>query len=237
MRLYTKLFIMIEMICYSLFTVLDICFPDYYQISNKMKFISICGCFLYTMTQLIIHKRKEFVLSLAMLFILWSDFFLLLTDHMLYGMITFNLVQVFLFLKIVSYDMNSKNALFQRVSILLVSTLLICVLLNVITEIDGLLVVSILYFLQFTLNLSKLISLYGKYHVKEVKLFLIGLILYFLCDINVGIFNLSSYINVSSQFFDILYKIATIAMWSFYLPGIVCIALCTDTSITKKFNK
>lgn len=56
-------------------------------------------------------------------------------------------------------------------------------------------------------------------------MFLIGLVLFLLCDINVLLFNLSSYINVSSQTYAVLQIASTVLMWAFYLPSQVLIVL------------
>ena len=56
-------------------------------------------------------------------------------------------------------------------------------------------------------------------------LFLIGLVLFLLCDINVLLFNLSAYINVSSQMYAMLQIASTVLMWAFYLPSQVLIVL------------
>ena len=56
-------------------------------------------------------------------------------------------------------------------------------------------------------------------------MFLIGLILFLLCDINVLLFNLSAYINVSSEVYAVLQIASTVLMWAFYLPSQVLIVL------------
>ena len=54
-------------------------------------------------------------------------------------------------------------------------------------------------------------------------MFLIGLLLFLICDINVLIFNLGSYISINSETFVILQNASTILMWTFYLPSQVLI--------------
>ena len=57
------------------------------------------------------------------------------------------------------------------------------------------------------------------------RMFLIGLILFLLCDINVLLFNLSAYIIVSSEMYAVLQIASTVLMWAFYLPSQVLIVL------------
>ena len=57
--------------------------------------------------------------------------------------------------------------------------------------------------------------------------FLIGMILFFLCDLCVGFYNMSYYIDFQSPIEMILEKISVLGMWGFYYPGQILIALST----------
>ena len=80
-----------------------------------------------------------------------------------------------------------------------------------------------LLFLKAVNNRALLKS--GGFTFPHPIVFLIGLILFLLCDINVLLFNLSSYINVSSQMYAVLQIASTVLMWAFYLPSQVLIVL------------
>ena len=56
-------------------------------------------------------------------------------------------------------------------------------------------------------------------------MFLIGLVLFLLCDINVMIYNMDGFVNVSSSFYHMLKSSSVILMWAFYLPSQVLIVL------------
>jgi len=56
-------------------------------------------------------------------------------------------------------------------------------------------------------------------------LFLLGMILFFLCDIQVGLYNLSLYLSNESKVLDVLVQISGIGMWACYLPGQVAISM------------
>ena len=58
----------------------------------------------------------------------------------------------------------------------------------------------------------------------DSRLFVIGLILYALCDINVAIYNFPSFFD-SNVFLSRIYASSGLAMWLFYLPGQVALAL------------
>ena len=69
---------------------------------------------------------------------------------------------------------------------------------------------------------------------KEKMVLLWGLILFLLCDINVGLFNLGYYFNLSYEITSILESISTNLMWFFYLPSQVEITLYLVISTKKK---
>ena len=59
----------------------------------------------------------------------------------------------------------------------------------------------------------------------RVVLFTVGLIVFALCDINVLLYNLPDYIDIRSHFILSLLDFAGNAMWAFYLPSQVMIAV------------
>lgn len=76
------------------------------------------------------------------------------------------------------------------------------------------------YIVWFFMNLVQSIALAAQLRAKRTVRFAAGLALFFLCDLCVGIHNLPQ--NALSAFADV-------AMWAFYLPGQVLIALSTDS--------
>jgi len=64
---------------------------------------------------------------------------------------------------------------------------------------------------------------------RDIRLFAWGMVLFLLCDINVGIFNLSGFINVGPVY-EVLYGISSISMWLFYAPSQVLIVLSGDSN-------
>ena len=72
------------------------------------------------------------------------------------------------------------------------------------------------YIVWFFMNLAHSIALAAQLRTERTSRFAIGLGLFFLCDVCVGLHNLPQ--NALSGF-------AAVAMWAFYLPGQVLIAL------------
>jgi hypothetical protein len=63
---------------------------------------------------------------------------------------------------------------------------------------------------------------------KSDSIFAAGLVLFLLCDINVGLFNLSGFVSVTGRVVEILYSLSSILMWTFYAPSQVLIAISSD---------
>jgi hypothetical protein len=63
------------------------------------------------------------------------------------------------------------------------------------------------------------------------------MVLFLLCDLNVGVFNLTGFVSVNSSWFHNLYAISAIAMWLFYLPAQVFISLSGQAKDMLKLTK
>jgi hypothetical protein len=92
---------------------------------------------------------------------------------------------------------------------------------------DVLLFISVIYFVNIFFNMLTALqyAICNNTRRKHIIIFAVGMVLFFLCDINVGIYNISGYISLESSVFDRIYQFSTWAMWFFYLPSqiiIVC---------------
>jgi hypothetical protein len=108
---------------------------------------------------------------------------------------------------------------------IILSFVLLFVLIISKIEIELLLIITIFYFVSIVMNVIDAVRLNRKVNTTANKLFAYGMILFLLCDINVGIFNLSNFVTINNKFFISLYDFTTIGMWMFYLPAQVLIAL------------
>lgn len=254
-----KLFIGIQLIIYTIFMYLDIFHQSFYVISNYLKFISISICVLYV----IISFRDRhgdldrWLLLLAIMFTLISDWFLLIRGQYSYGLITFIVVH-YLYLIRIQYYNNKLSVSFFLKKLFInigISSCIILILFYLLVEVDGLLVLSLFYFVTFIMNVIQGIYLLlrGKETYKDVNdtndikntkdissdissnksflLFIVGLFLFLLCDINVGIYNFTSYLSINNNWYTILENFSAVAMWMFYLPSQVLISI---SSLSKK---
>lgn len=240
-------FIGIQMTLYISFILLD--YLRFYEISNVIKFITIILCFFMSLGILIIYERNldRVMLSIALSFTVLADVFLLFTDNYIAGVSSFCVVQTLYLSRIANVRRDivriksrercnqkhflSEGAIFTRHICLriMISTVIGLVLYLFQFPIDALLCVTLFYFISFLCNIVFAFSIRRNSN-RVIKshswnLFLIGLVLFFVCDLMVGIFNLTSYVPLSEEVYQNLYQIASVGMWGFYLPGQVLITL------------
>ena len=94
---------------------------------------------------------------------------------------------------------------------------------------ETLLVISVFYFICILTNTVR--ALWAMFHSPPnsgIFLFAIGMFLFLLCDINVGLFNLTGFISLPKDVYNAVYSISSLLMWTFYAPSQVLIALSTQ---------
>lgn len=227
-------FIILQLVLYISFLFLDIQGGNY-VLSNYIKFTVVALCLLYVF----IYGYKNFdsqllFLRLALIFTLISDIQLLLLDNYnyFYGVLTFILAQEFHGIRISILD-NSKVRYIKDFTVRLLyqslTELAICLLLWVANvQINGLLAASVFYFICMLTNTVRSLKLTVRNKErKDIRLLAIGMVLFLLCDINVGLFNLSAFLPVGPVY-DKIYALSSILMWIFYAPSQVFISLSRD---------
>ena len=142
-----------------------------------------------------ISKSKSFIYTfIALLFTLIADFFLVvLQEHYLYGVLAFLVVQTFYFLRILHEENNVKLKKLHLIIRIFSSFLgLIIPILILKDNLDLLSIASVICYINLLLNV--IFSLINLKTDKLGILFSIGLILFSLCDLVVGIYNITDYI-------------------------------------------
>lgn len=242
------MFVMLQTVLYVAFLSLDL-YGNNVAASNLIKFTIIILCFCYTLLPLrSVNKGILFYIRVGLFFTVISDLFLLLIDIYFYGVLTFILVQQCygLRLDISAYgNVTSKKAIFFRpflIRLLLQISItgVICLALQSFDIIlDKLLISSAFYFLCILTNIIRAIKItLGKRKMAKrllgervdagLVLYTIGMVLFLLCDINVGLFNLSVFISLPESSYQTIYNLSSILMWTFYAPSQVLIALSTN---------
>lgn len=206
-------FIAIEAILYCVFIAMDLQGKD----STLVKYFGVVACFLFELSCVNCGKDSVFV-CLALLFTLVADWFLLVVnERFVFGVCAFLVVQSIYFLRLTKEGVKPLRSALTRAFIIIV----VMIVLSLLKLLDLLTALVAVYFVSLVSNTADAYTLFGK-GVKS-KLFAIGLSLFILCDLSVGFNNLSSYVEVSA--ISGFIKVASFAMWVFYLPSQVLIAL------------
>lgn len=232
------IFVIMQLVLYGMFLILDILERNI-RLSNRIKFVLVVLCFIYAIISGIKKRNREHIyLIYALALTVVSDMFILLSNYYFYGVMTFILAQQLYGMRITELNNREIDASdpISLISDLIIRLLyqgsfaflagIILWLLGV--NIDALLAASIFYFISICTNVVRLLKLVINHHDrKNIRYFTIGMVLFLLCDINVGLFNLSDFLKVSPTY-GIIYNISSILMWTFYAPSQVFIALSSD---------
>ena len=174
-------------------------------------------------------EQDGHLIRLGILFTLVADYFLVLADDSeLEGVIAFCAVQLCYFAYLTVREKRRSVRLINAVSRVLLSALLVVMAFVVLGEdTDALAVVSVLYYGNLVANVV-FAFLLGR----EERIFAIGLTLFSICDLCIGLEMLfDSYLK--SSLFDFVYSSHLNLPWVFYQPSQTLIGLHLGTKINK----
>jgi len=208
-------FISIEAGLYVLFLTIDI-FTAYD--STPIKYASIILCFLASLTYLVFDKKidKRLVINIALFLTVIADLFLLVLDNFYAVGVAFFAVAQTAYAVYLHFD---KKHIAKTV---ILRTVLITSLLIFAWEWLGfswLVCFVIYYFVNLVVNLGESCFFASKTGLT----FATGLMLLTLCDICVGLNNITNVSGISLP--NWLNDFVDVAMWAFYLPSQVLIAV------------
>ncbi len=247
-KIITYIFLALELVLYILFLYLDFS-KNNSSLSSIIKYISILICLLFVLIpvkkeskfniSIINDSRDVLLLRLALIFTFISDYFLLFTNEIIAGLFTFIIVQLLYLIRIYNWKLDasmisrSKQPLYLYLLSNILITILILIpsliLLNKIKLDIMSIILATFYFICLFINFIDVVKISFKTRSVRARIFAIGLFLFLLCDINVGLFNLTYYIPINPFLYKKIYNIASISMWLFYLPSQVLIALSKYT--------
>lgn len=229
------LFLMIQSVLYVIFLTLDFAGGNI-LLSTNIKYMVILLCFVYTLIQWDNRIWKRFCMRGAFFFTLVADYFLLLTDYnYFYGILSFIIVQQLYGVKldlqlVINRPAERKEFIFtllRRLLMQFMAAVLICMLLSRYgIAMERIAFASIFYFICIVTNVIRAIHVTKQQPAERSNLiYAVGMVLFLLCDINVGFFNLSQFMTLSASVNKVLYAFSSILMWAFYAPSQVLIAL------------
>ena len=171
--------------------------------SAVLSYGTLVICALFAVYAFVRKKdRKNSLLLVASLLTLAADYFLVyVNDHHVIGVLLFCLVQM-----TYALQLNNGKTVILRVLLLAV----IWSVLYISGNLSLLSVLAIFSFVNLLINCIDAVS--GKKWIEAV-----GLVLFLLCDLNVGL----SYLNVNPELTGLL-------LWVFYVPSQVLLRLAAD---------
>jgi hypothetical protein len=241
------IFLLLQTILYLVFLFLDITCGSI-GLSVGIKYTIIILCFCYALLAGSASKSIVFLLQAGLLFTLIADLFILVLDYYLYGVFAFILVQQLYSLRLAYITLAQRGGLpgsennkgrvrvltiyLKRLVVQFGIAVIVCLLvLFAGVDPDSLLVASVIYFISILTNTISAVRLAcTDIHHKNNLLYGIGMLLFLLCDINVGLFNLSGFIAMPEDIYSVIYSYSSILMWSFYAPSQVLIAISSHYS-------
>ncbi len=214
----TAPFLILEAVLYLIFTGMDLC--SYSGTTIAFKYAGILLCLLFSI--LCACSGGDPFVPAAQLFTASADFFLLvINEYYLAGILLFIGAQTVYLIRL--YRRAGKIWLPARIACALLAVLILCIvkmysLLNL---------AAVLYFSLLLINMAVSWTL----KTGMWREFSIGLSLFVLCDICVGLFNLGKSMPAG------LYHFSEIGMWLFYLPSQVLISLSSRPSFRAPAKK
>lgn len=170
-------------------------------------------------------KSNDFIYTIiGLLFTLGADFFLVILDPIIEipAMICFSITQICYFLKIYTFQKDKEKRVHLIVRIILIITVIVFTIILLAGQVDLLTLLSAFYYANLLCNIIFAFTQY-----KKSILFPIGLLLFALCDLQVGLNYLNDY-YLSLDYiplFNLLFNSSLNIAWIFYAPSQMLISL------------
>lgn len=211
----------------SFFIIIEIILGLSIQFTHQTLHIVLCysSVVLACTFSFIFLKKDSFLTQLGLVFTVFADLFLVVITPMLQipAMICFSITQICYFLRLYLNEKSKKENLIHIITRITTSILIIILTIIILKEkTDFLSILSTFYYTNLILNI-----IFAFRKTNKSILFSIGLLLFSLCDLQIGIAILNdSYINVSNNIIlkfliDPPFNFA----WFFYVPSQTLIAL------------
>ena len=237
-KTYFLSFIFIELLLYICFLYLDFYRPDIQMLSNIVKFTSILLCFISAVVlSFPVTQKSPYVLYVIAIFCtLLADFFLLFTVHYPIGIFIFCIVQL-----LYHFYLFGSNKLAQYLIIPSLGTVIVLLFLNVspmwVTYLQANVAVVVPACFYILLLLINIVTCVFSKRVKGKQRFLLllGFLLLFVCDLQVGYSNIYDTLDVANHsLLRKLYEISCLGMWIFYLPSQILLISNLNSNIKQR---
>lgn len=238
------LYIIIYLILYVSFLFIDL---QYGSIENSYSYLIKYSCIVLNFIMVLFirdytySKNDRIYLTIALFFTLLADFTLIFIGNYTLGVLFFCIVQLS-YIKRHSKKVKDTRENIILVIIFLTINFLMAFMVNkalhlYLKGIDTKLVFIVLIY--FALLITSLIRAFSvlddNYYNIRTKYFIsIGMLLFFLCDVNVGIYNILNSTNLFVKYYS-LKDMTGFLIWFFYAPSQLLLTLsCYNTPFYKK---
>ncbi|EJO5348746.1 hypothetical protein NRP93_002879 [Clostridium botulinum] len=237
----TKVLVGLNLIIYLFILIIDFFkIKNLYKYSTNIKFISIIICFAITLSikENIYDKKDLTILRLALFFTVLADFNMLILEKFQLGILFFIIVQSLYIIRHGRFkDINGIVKFNYKVIYFFIFYLVIFIIfksLNVFSKESTILYMAFIYSL---LLIQSLITAYKTFsnnffEKKTCTIISMGITLFFLCDLNVALSNISFYL-ISIKCVQNLQNVFLNFIWFFYLPSQILLSL-SGIKIIKK---
>lgn len=235
-----KKLVYLNCINYIVFLIMDFLKnKNFYLYSTNIKFFSIIICFIIGLStgKDGYDKEDNLLLISALFFTVLADLNLLILDNFILGIFLFIIVQM---IYIMRHSRKNTGFNYKYVYVFSLYILLFLIIknLNIFKNESILISAAIVYGLVL---INSLIIAYSTFNNKffskrTCKIISLAITLFFLCDINVGLFNISSYFHFTPKIVKFEYIISNL-IWIFYLPSQILLCLSGYKNIEEIFKK
>lgn len=208
---------------YIFFIYIDFFHKSSFISVDRMKYLSIILCFL--MVLLIgkdaLNKRDKAFLQAGFFMTIIVDLCLIILDYFILGVVFFCFVQI---IYTIRYEFKKIKYILMKFAIIFHGIMIAYWMIDFfIIKIDILFAVVLFYAICLITSVMRGIKACKNNVYPYLNRYMIsfGMIFFLLCDINVGLYNISAYIDLSVNFENTSYLL----IWLFYLPSQVLIAL------------
>lgn len=225
-KMFFAAFAVIELAIYITFIVMQALGNS--KDTIEIKYIGILLCLFAAAVSIYFYGKDGLVVTCALVFTAIADMFILVRYSCLEaGLVAFIATQTVYFVRI--YLLNGRNPLISlgvRLGISVVCIIIMAVI-GKLTPLVGLVAVYLPMLVINAIESGMLIAISGRHIV-----FFLGLLLFVGCDVCVGLFNASM---IGVKLSDFALSFVSFAIWVFYLPSQVLIALSTHKAEYKPF--
>ena len=227
----------IILILYIIFLYLDFYNIKFFINSYYIKYLCVLFCFLLCLrinknsfTDIFNH-RDIFLLQLAMLITVISDFCLVIFDFYILGVFLFSLVQITYSVRF--SNKKPKTILIRFSIIFLCIVVLYSVAILFIAGINVLFPISLFYFICLLMSVSSAIVVWknNSYTFFSKYMIVFGMILFLLCDICVALSNILLLLPFTGYDLEGVQQISSFLIWVFYLPSQLLLSLSGNGKI------